>query len=43
VVKVHSAQAEKARESVLDVLAEMVDWLDQHVKRAPPRPVVGTR
>lgn len=32
-----------ARESVLDVLAEMVDWFDHYVKQAPPRPVVGTR
>ena len=28
----------RARESVLHTLAEMVDWLDQHVKHAGPRP-----
>jgi dipeptidyl aminopeptidase/acylaminoacyl peptidase len=28
----------RARESVMQTLAEMVDWLDQHVKYAPPRP-----
>ncbi len=32
-----------ARESVLHVLAEMVEWLDRHVKNAPPRPVMEDR
>ena len=27
----------RARESVMQTLAEMIDWLDRHVKYAPPR------
>jgi len=27
-----------ARESVLDVVAEMVQWFDKYVKNAPQRP-----
>jgi dipeptidyl aminopeptidase/acylaminoacyl peptidase len=27
-----------ARESVLHAVAEMVNWMDQYVKSAPPRP-----
>lgn len=32
-----------ARESVLHALAEMVEWMDRHVKNAPPRPVTEDR
>lgn len=32
-----------ARESVMHALAEMVEWLDRHVKNAPPRPVMEDR
>jgi dipeptidyl aminopeptidase/acylaminoacyl peptidase len=32
-----------ARESVLHTLAEMVEWMDRHVKNAPPRPVTEDR
>ncbi|MRR09660.1 S9 family peptidase, partial [bacterium] len=31
----------QARESVETVLAEWVEWLDEHVKHAPPRPAWG--
>lgn len=30
----------RARESVLHVLAETIDWLDEHVKHAPPRKAI---
>ena len=33
----HESHAYRARESVLHVLAEMIDWFDEHVKRAARR------
>ncbi len=33
----HEAHGYAARESVLDVVAEMLDWFDTYVKHAPPR------
>lgn len=33
----HESHGYAARESVLHVLAEMVDWMDRYVKNAPPR------
>lgn len=33
----HESHGYRARESVLHVLAEMIEWLDQWVKNAPPR------
>lgn len=32
----------RARESVMHTQAEMIDWLDQHVKNAGPRPPTAT-
>ncbi|HEX8272095.1 MAG TPA: prolyl oligopeptidase family serine peptidase [Longimicrobiaceae bacterium] len=37
VVLPYEAHGYRARESVLHTLAEMVDWMDRHVKNAPPR------
>ncbi len=34
----HESHGYRGRESVLHVLAEMIDWLDEHVKNAKPRP-----
>lgn len=34
----HEAHGYSARESVLHVLAEMIDWFDKYVKNAPRRP-----
>jgi dipeptidyl aminopeptidase/acylaminoacyl peptidase len=33
----HESHGYQARESVLHVLWEMTEWLDRHVKNAPPR------
>jgi dipeptidyl aminopeptidase/acylaminoacyl peptidase len=33
----------RARESVLHTLYEMIDWMDRHVKNAPPRATTATR
>jgi dipeptidyl aminopeptidase/acylaminoacyl peptidase len=37
----HESHGYAARESVLHVLAEMVEWFDRHVKNAEPRHAVG--
>ncbi|MGH9159388.1 MAG: alpha/beta hydrolase family protein, partial [Vicinamibacteraceae bacterium] len=34
----HEAHRYEARESVLHVVAEMLNWMDEHVKQATPRP-----
>ncbi|MPY86304.1 MAG: prolyl oligopeptidase family serine peptidase [Luteitalea sp.] len=34
----HEAHGYVARESVLHVAAEMLNWMDEHVKQAKPRP-----
>jgi dipeptidyl aminopeptidase/acylaminoacyl peptidase len=36
VVLPHESHAYRARESVLHVLAEMIEWFDRHVKGARP-------
>ncbi len=36
------AHGYRARESVLDMLAETIDWLDRHVKHAPAREAAAT-
>ena len=33
----HESHGYAARESVLHTVAEMLDWLDAHVKKAPAR------
>jgi dipeptidyl aminopeptidase/acylaminoacyl peptidase len=43
VVLPHEAHGYRARESVLHTLAEMVEWMDRHVKNAPPRGQSGAR
>jgi dipeptidyl aminopeptidase/acylaminoacyl peptidase len=42
VVLPYEAHGYRARESVLHTLAEMVDWMDRHVKNAPPRGAKAT-
>jgi dipeptidyl aminopeptidase/acylaminoacyl peptidase len=37
VVLPHESHGYRAQESVLHVLAETIEWLDRHVKAAPPR------
>jgi dipeptidyl aminopeptidase/acylaminoacyl peptidase len=37
----HEAHGYAARESVLHTVAEMLDWLDTHVKHAPARPATS--
>ena len=37
----HEAHGYAARESVLHTVAEMLDWLDTHVKNAPARPATA--
>ncbi|BCS31248.1 hypothetical protein TBR22_A04480 [Luteitalea sp. TBR-22] len=37
----HEAHGYAARESVLHTVAEMLDWLDTHVKSAPTRPATS--
>jgi len=37
VVLPHESHGYRARESVMHVLAEMIDWFDEHVKDAEPR------
>jgi dipeptidyl aminopeptidase/acylaminoacyl peptidase len=37
VVLPYEAHSYRARESTMDVLAEMTDWMDRYVKNAPPR------
>lgn len=39
----HEAHGYAARESVLHTVAEMLDWLDAHVKHAPARPSTSAR
>jgi dipeptidyl aminopeptidase/acylaminoacyl peptidase len=38
----HESHGYAARESVMHVLAEMIDWFDRYVKDAGPRPPKGT-
>ncbi len=37
----HEAHGYAARESVLHTVAEMLEWLDTHVKNAPARPATA--
>jgi dipeptidyl aminopeptidase/acylaminoacyl peptidase len=43
VVLPHESHGYRARESVLHTLAETVEWMDRHVKNAPPRTQGGAR
>ena len=39
----YEAHGYAGRESVLDTLAEMVNWFDKYVKNAPPRETTTQR